>query len=275
MGVLEQPAAAARAPYLRIAAELRARIASGEIRTGEKVPSVRQIAQEWGIATATAGKVLSVLRAEGLVRAVPGVGTVVAAAPGGAPGARPGPPPGRVNGTRPLTRDRIVRTAVALADARGGAALSMRALAAELRVPTMALYRHVPGKDDLVALMADAVFAEAGLSGSAPAGWRGRLEAVARHQWSLYRRHPWLARTVLPAAAAGLMEWAVSPALRQGLEPGAVPRIAATVASYVRGVAVSLTDGPATPDLDPFFTFGLARLLDGVHTYIEQRPAEP
>ncbi|MFF7727495.1 GntR family transcriptional regulator [Streptomyces sp. NPDC008001] len=296
MGVLEQPAAPALAPYRRIAAELRARIASGEIRAGEKVPSTRQIAQEWGVAMATAGKVLSLLRAEGLVRAVPGVGTVVAAGPGSGPGSGPGdrtgPPAARPGGARalgalrPLTRDRIVRTAVALADAHGAAALSMRALAAELGVPTMALYRHVPGKDDLVVLMADAAFGEGGLTGDPPTGWRGRLRAAARHQWALYRRHPWLARAmvsvprpVLPAAAEGLMEWAMAPALRQGLEPAAVARIAGTVAGYVRGVAVGLGDG-APPgrarggsgtDLDAVFAFGLDRLLDGLEVYVGQR----
>ncbi|MGK5546216.1 GntR family transcriptional regulator [Streptomyces sp. URMC 127] len=260
---MEQPAAPAPAPYLRIAAELRARIASGEIRTGEKVPSVRQIALEWGVATATAGKVLSVLRAEGLVRAVPGVGTVV--------GTGTGPPPGRPNGAlRTLTRDRIVRTAVALADVHGAAALSMRALAAELGVPPMALYRHVPGKDDLVALMADAAFAECRLSGSVPAGWRGRLEAAARHQWALYRRHPWLPRAGLPAAAAGLVEWAMAPALRRGLEPAAVTRTAAAVTGYVRGMAVNLADGADAAALDAAFGFGLARLLDGLAVYVEQ-----
>ncbi|GGX81235.1 GntR family transcriptional regulator [Streptomyces hiroshimensis] len=292
MGVLEQPAAPASAPYRRIAAELRARIASGEIRAGEKVPSVRRIAQEWGVATATAAKVLTVLREEGMVRAVPGVGTVVAAPCGGAgPGdgacAGPGGRPTRAAGAlRALTRERIVRTAVARADAHGAAALSMRALAAELGVPTMALYRHVPGKDDLVALMADAAFGERGLSGSTPGDWRGRLHAAALHQWAVYRRHPWLARAMvtvprpqLPVYVTGLMEWAMAPALGTGLEAGAALRIGLTVAGYVRGVAVTLEDGAAArrargggdADVDALFEFGLARLLDGLGVYVEQR----
>ncbi|QLE74116.1 GntR family transcriptional regulator [Streptomyces rectiverticillatus] len=302
MGVLEQPAAPATAPYRRIAAELRARIASGEIGPGEKVPSVRRIAQEWGVATATAAKVLSVLREEGVVRAVPGVGTVVAAPCGGAgPGEgdcaeRNGRPP-RAAGAgagpsalRKLTPERIVRTAIALADAHGAAALSMRALAAELGVPTMALYRHVPGKDDLVARMADAAFGECSPPAGAPGDWRGRLLAAARYQWAVYRRHPWLARAMvsvprprLPACATGLMERAMAPApaSRPGpaLEAGAVVRIGVTVAGYVRGVAVNLEDGAAArrarggtdADLDAMFEFGLARLLDGLSVYVEQR----
>jgi len=57
--------------------ELRRRIESGELAPGERVPSTREITRQWGVAMATATKVLTELRREGLVRAVPGVGTVV------------------------------------------------------------------------------------------------------------------------------------------------------------------------------------------------------
>src|SRR5215471_17193361 len=63
--------------YLEIAAELRSRIESGELAPGMRVPSTRAIVDEWGVAMATATKVLTELRHQGLVRAVPGVGTVV------------------------------------------------------------------------------------------------------------------------------------------------------------------------------------------------------
>ena len=67
-------------PSVRIVAELRRRIAAGELPPNARVPSTRQITQEWGVAMATATKVLTALRHEGLVRAVPGVGTVVVGA---------------------------------------------------------------------------------------------------------------------------------------------------------------------------------------------------
>src|SRR5258706_8508085 len=66
------------APYRLIVDEIRARIAAGRLRPGDRVPSARQITQEWGVAIATATKALATLQAEGLVRAVVGVGTVVA-----------------------------------------------------------------------------------------------------------------------------------------------------------------------------------------------------
>src|SRR5215468_11839613 len=63
--------------YRQIAAELERRIESGELTPGMRVPSTRAIVDEWGVAMATATKVLTELRHQGLVRAVPGVGTLV------------------------------------------------------------------------------------------------------------------------------------------------------------------------------------------------------
>lgn len=245
MGALGQ---SADPPYLRIAAEIRARISSGELRAGEKVPSTRQITQEWGVAMATATKVLAVLRQEGLVRAVPGVGTVVDVPDVRSGAAGRSARRARAAGGGALTRERIVRTAVSIADADGSAAVSMRTIAAELGVSTMALYRHVPGKDELVELMADAVFGDVELPVCAATDWRGRLEATARTQWALYCRHPWLAkamsftRPLMSPNAMAQMDWAMRPVHELGLAPGALLHIMVTVAGYVRGVAVNLED---------------------------------
>ena len=66
------------APFRQIVGQIRAQIDGGQLRPGDRVPSARQITAEWGVAIATATKVLAALRAEGLVEAVRGVGTVVA-----------------------------------------------------------------------------------------------------------------------------------------------------------------------------------------------------
>ncbi|MBM7771888.1 DNA-binding GntR family transcriptional regulator [Actinokineospora baliensis] len=65
-------------PYMQIAAEIRARIASGDLKVGDAVPSARQITRDWEVAMATAAKALALLGSEGLVRSVSGVGTIVA-----------------------------------------------------------------------------------------------------------------------------------------------------------------------------------------------------
>lgn len=66
-------------PYMQVVAEIRDRIKSGQLREGDHVPSARQISRDWGVAIATATKVLAALRSEGLARGVPGIGTVVTA----------------------------------------------------------------------------------------------------------------------------------------------------------------------------------------------------
>ncbi|MCZ0996054.1 winged helix-turn-helix domain-containing protein [Streptomyces noursei] len=59
-------------PYRRIADEIARRIADGTLAPGDRVPSTRRIAREWGVALATATKALTTLRLEGLVEARPG-----------------------------------------------------------------------------------------------------------------------------------------------------------------------------------------------------------
>jgi DNA-binding GntR family transcriptional regulator len=65
-------------PYLRIAADLRLRIDSGQLRPGDALPSINRLAQEWDVAKTTVTKAIGVLKDEGLVRGVQGWGTIVA-----------------------------------------------------------------------------------------------------------------------------------------------------------------------------------------------------
>ncbi|MCX5228776.1 TetR/AcrR family transcriptional regulator C-terminal domain-containing protein [Streptomyces sp. NPDC006553] len=192
-------------PYLAIAAELRRRVQVGELGPGDRLPSTRAITREWGVAMATATKALAVLRQEGLVRPEPGVGTVVVPPAKGA---------GGEGGTAtPLAREEIVAAALDLADAEGLHALTMRRVATRLGVSTMALYRHVPGKPELIRLMTDAACGEVPL-GPVPAHWRAGLEQGARWLRDVYARHPWLAhamasytRPVATPNAMAYTEW--------------------------------------------------------------------
>jgi AcrR family transcriptional regulator len=88
----------------------------------------------------------------------------------------------------------IVEAAVKLADAEGLAALSMRRLAADLGVGTMALYTHVPGKETLLDVMFDAVlggFYREAVPRERPGGWQAGLRFVAEENWEFYQRHSW------------------------------------------------------------------------------------
>ncbi|MGV8883862.1 MAG: TetR/AcrR family transcriptional regulator [Rhodoglobus sp.] len=90
-----------------------------------------------------------------------------------------------------LNREHVIAAAIDLADEQGSAALSMRSLSAQLGVVPMALYKHVGGKDDLIAGMLDVVIAgypapPPTLTGTAAV--RARV-LVAR---SALAEHPWL-----------------------------------------------------------------------------------
>ena len=95
----------------------------------------------------------------------------------------------------PLDRSRVLAAAVAFADRQGLEPLSMRALAAELDVVPMALYKHVTDKDDLVGGMIDLVVA--GYASPRPGlGWRGSVrERIAAARVAV-SRHPWLRAAV-------------------------------------------------------------------------------
>ncbi|MGW6710528.1 TetR/AcrR family transcriptional regulator C-terminal domain-containing protein [Streptomyces sp. NPDC054956] len=238
-------------PYLRIVAGIRHRIASGELAPGDRVPSIRQIAGEWGVALATATKALTTLRLEGLVETRPRAGTVVA---GGAPAAPAAPvrrpsltvPGPAVEGERDLSLERIVRAAIDIADAEGLPALSMRGVAARLGVAAMSPYRYVPSKDDLILLMADTVFGEKSYPGEAPEEWRACVESGARTLWALYRRHPWLAQVgslTRPLLVPNLMvhaEWVLRALDGHGLGPVELFDIHVLLYSHVQGLAVHL-----------------------------------
>ena len=253
---------------------------------------------------ATATKVLASLREQGLVLAMPGVGTVVT------PRARPVEPG--------PDRDLVVGTAVTIADAEGLTGLSMRRLASELGIPTMSLYRHVADKEELVLLMMDRVMAANPPPSRSPEtdGWRACVEALARLQWSMYRRHMWLAQAVsftrplLAPHAMAHTEWAMRALDAPGLDPNTQFRAAVMVANYVRGTAVNLEDEAQAEqetgltdtewmqaqqdrfsavlaggqllmmarflaaedrefDLDTLLEFGLQRLLDGLASLVD------
>ncbi|MEU8087177.1 TetR/AcrR family transcriptional regulator C-terminal domain-containing protein [Micromonospora sp. NPDC049101] len=235
-------------PYLRIVGELRRRIAVGELGPGDRVPSTRQIVREWGVAMATASRALTLLRQEELVRAVPGVGMVVTG-PESTPAGRSARGDARQRPARGVTRDQVVCTATEIADAEGLAGLSMRRIATELDVPTMSLYRQVRGKEQLLLLMADAAFAAQRLPRTFPAGWRAQLELLCRLQWSIYRRHPWLAqvisvtRPLLAPHAVAHTEWALRAVAGHGLDHHTQLHLVATLANHVRGTAVNLQQG--------------------------------
>ncbi|MFF7943606.1 TetR/AcrR family transcriptional regulator C-terminal domain-containing protein [Nocardia gamkensis] len=237
-------------PYRTIVAQIRARILNGDLRPGDRAPSIRQIAQRWGVAVATATKVTAALREEGLVEARVGSGTVVSARKQSA-----APRPATSSTPRPtgpsdqaLNRDDVVRKAIRIADTEGLDAVSMRRLAAELRVGPMSLYRHVENKDELLTQMADMAFGELELPEPGPDGWRAELELIARGQWQLCQRHLWLPEVVSftrPLLAPNMMaqtEWTLRALDGLGLSMTTRLHEALTLHALVLGLARSMAE---------------------------------
>lgn len=91
-----------------------------------------------------------------------------------------------------FTREQIAEAALRIADQEGFAAVSMRRLADELGAATMTLYHYIRTKDDLMAMMDDAIMAAVLVpDGEMPSEWRPALQRIALNSYRAFMRHPW------------------------------------------------------------------------------------
>ena len=102
-------------------------------------------------------------------------------------------------GRVPLSRERVLRAAIGLADEAGIESLTMRRLAQELRVEAMSLYHHVAKKDDILNGIVDIVIGEFELP-SPGADWKAALRTTAISAHDILVRHPWAASLMLSAS---------------------------------------------------------------------------
>jgi AcrR family transcriptional regulator len=112
------------------------------------------------------------------------------------------PPQEAGSGRGRLSRDRVVRAAVGLADTGGLESLTMRRLGEELGVEAMSLYKHVANKDDLLDGMVDLVFAEIELP-SGSTDWRTAMRRRALSVRAALTRHPWATPLMQSRTAPG------------------------------------------------------------------------
>ncbi|WP_283134622.1 TetR/AcrR family transcriptional regulator [Rhizohabitans arisaemae] len=223
-----------------------------------------------------------------------------------------GPHPRPARGPRPtLDLDRIARAGIEIADSDGLAALSMQRVAARLGVTKMALYRYVPGKAELVALMVDAAIGPYRAAGKPRNGWREHLEEWGRQLLAGFQRHPWMLDATVGPRIMGpgelsWLEYAVSTLDGTGLSGAERMDAAVLLVGHVREItqqarAAGPTGDPETElgavlgdlmrehgDRFPALTsalistarsggqnqaweFGLQRILDGLAALIDQR----
>jgi AcrR family transcriptional regulator len=103
----------------------------------------------------------------------------------------------------PLSRERVLSAAIALADEAGIESLSMRKLGQALGVEAMSLYNHVANKDEILNGIVDIVAGEIDLP---PPGtdWKAALRRIALSAYEVLVKHPWAANLVL--SASGISE---------------------------------------------------------------------
>jgi AcrR family transcriptional regulator len=97
---------------------------------------------------------------------------------------------GRAPRRAPLSRERVLQAALAMADADGLEALSMRNLASALKVEAMSLYNHVANKEEILDGIVDLVAGEIELP-AIGGDWRDAMRARARSAHAVLMRHPW------------------------------------------------------------------------------------
>jgi AcrR family transcriptional regulator len=152
---------------------------------------------------------------------------------GTVPGTDPVPP------RTPLSRERVISAAIALADADGLAALSMRRLATSLGVEAMSLYYHVRNKNDVLGGILERVLSELELP-LAGTPWKQALRATALSAHVVLDRHRWAASLLMTPGVLSptRMRWmeAVLAALASArLPPGLADHAYHALDSYVVG----------------------------------------
>jgi len=166
----------------------------------------------------------------------------------------------RMRPSTPLTRERIVRTAIGIVDRDGLKALSMRKLGAELGVDPMAVYYHVPNKDALLDAIVEAVMSESDYSGDDPhASPEDRIMVAANAYLRAMLAHAnampiMLSRGPNTPAAARPVELMMGILREAGLSPTQALAGMNAIASAVRGAAAMVgasgTEPPSPEELE-------------------------
>ncbi|HEU4425304.1 MAG TPA: TetR/AcrR family transcriptional regulator [Pilimelia sp.] len=205
-----------------------------------------------------------------------------------------------------LSLERIVASAIGIADAEGLAAVSMQRVAADLGFTKMSLYRYLPGKAELVALMVERAIGDPPTLSTHD--WRAGLTRWARHLLARFVRHPWaLEATVGPRPLGpnelGWMERALALLTETGLSGSERLDTVAVLAGHVRmiaeqaassrqpenqmtatitevlrdqgdrfpALAATITAAATDGGKDQAFEFGLDRILDGLDMLMSRR----
>ncbi|MFF3765253.1 TetR/AcrR family transcriptional regulator [Streptomyces sp. NPDC001922] len=223
-----------------------------------------------------------------------------------------GPRPKPSRGPKPaLSLDRIARAGVELADREGLSAVSMQRVAGLLDFTKMSLYRYVPGKAELIALMVESAIGTAPPQDRPDSGWRERLGDWAHGLAAVFREHPWLLDATVGPRVMGpgelaWMERAIAALDGTGLTGAERMDAVVLLSGHVRGIAqqaraagpdgapearlatllgalmrdhgedypaltAALASVSGPGERDQALEFGLRRILDGLGVLIAER----
>ena len=155
----------------------------------------------------------------------------------------------------PLSRERVLRAAVGLADERGIESLSMRELGRRLGVEAMSLYNHVANKDDILDGMVDLVVSEIDLPSGA-VDWRQAMRVRAISAQAVFSRHPWASGLIDSRESSGparlhYFDWVVGTLRRAGFTIEMAARAFSVLDSYIYGFGRQQLNMSAGRDIEP------------------------
>ncbi|WP_328299908.1 TetR/AcrR family transcriptional regulator [Streptomyces sp. NBC_00435] len=154
------------------------------------------------------------------------------------------------------SREAITAAAVALADAEGIEAVTIRKVAARVGAGTMSLYSYAPDKETLLELMIDHVCGELPTTHTPTTDWRAELKAIAHLQRTHMLRHPWLPAALVTRRTPGpntlaFLERALAALRPTGLDGVAKLEIFAQLTGFVAGhVAHEIAQAEASQSPD-------------------------
>jgi AcrR family transcriptional regulator len=169
-----------------------------------------------------------------------------------------------------LSQEKIGKAALDIADKHGFKAVTMRRIARQLNVGTMSLYYYVKTKDDLIAIMDDALMGEILLPALPKGGWRRALLQIAERTHAMLIRHPWAMVTMLTAPpglnAMRHMEQCLEALASAPMTLTQKLTLLATVDDFVFGHALREAAGHAPPDLE----FAAAQMATGNFPHLKE-----
>jgi len=184
----------------------------------------------------------------------------------------------------PMSRDRVLRAAIDLADASGIEALSMRRLAQSLGVEAMTLYYYVANKGALLDGVADIVTAEIELPtpGATPgATWKTEIRKTAMSAFDVYRRHRWAPNLILGSsgttpARLRYMEALLGTLRGAGFSAAMTDHAYHVIESHIMGYSLWLTemDLGTMENLAAMATAFVEGLPPGEYPYIVEHVGE-